>query len=188
MNKSQLRYQSQSQLKQLTPEQIIKASQAVSQHLLTLNNYALTRHIACFAATITEPSLQNFMNQAYQDGKSLYLPVVGTKNTMHFSQTELNQSLSANRFGILEPENKARPVDATLFDWVLVPLLGFDAAGNRLGHGAGFYDRFFADNPACQAKRIGVAFECQRIDHIPSNTWDVPLEAIVTEKDVYSIS
>lgn len=188
MNKPELRHLCRSQLKTLTSQQIIQASQQISQHVLTLSDYALIRYIACFAAMATEPSLESFVDQATQDKKSLYLPVVDAQNIMHFAEIKQGQSLLKNRFGILEPASKTQAADAASFDWVLIPLLGFDAAGNRLGHGAGFYDRFFEDNPDCQAKRIGVAFECQRIDHIPSNAWDVPLEAIVTEKGVYSIS
>ena len=71
---------------------------------------------------------------------------------------------------------------------MLVPLVGFDGAGNRLGMGAGYYDRTFAFRHARRHWRgprlIGVAYDCQEVDAIDDRAWDVPLDGVVTESGV----
>jgi 5-formyltetrahydrofolate cyclo-ligase len=64
---------------------------------------------------------------------------------------------------------------------ILAPLLGFDRKLGRIGQGAGFYDRWFAAHP--QALRIGIAWACQEADAIPADPWDMPLQAVITEKE-----
>lgn len=77
-----------------------------------------------------------------------------------------------------------QPIDdaATLTpDLILTPLVGFDRALNRLGQGAGHYDRVFQNWP--DAIRVGVAWSVQEVDHLPVDPWDVPLDAIITERE-----
>lgn len=180
MAKHNLRRQTRTRLKQQTTQYITMASQAITHTLTTLKDFETVQHIACFSPTALEPQIQTFMSQAQDNGKAIYLPVVDKENHMHFSCYETDNEMTVNQFGISEPANKTRG-DSSLFDWILVPLLCFDQAGNRIGHGAGFYDRFFADNPTCQAKRIGLAFACQEVDAIEPDPWDVPLDQLITE-------
>jgi 5-formyltetrahydrofolate cyclo-ligase len=92
-----------------------------------------------------------------------------------------------NAFGILEPAVTIRATPVTQLDMVVLPVVGFDRRGNRLGMGAGFYDRALRRrlDPARQWRRprlVGVAFACQELASIPTSTWDVPLDLIVTER------
>ena len=65
---------------------------------------------------------------------------------------------------------------------VLTPLVAFDAEGSRLGMGAGYYDRCLATvAPPHRPQVVGIAYELQRADHLPSESWDIPLDAVVTE-------
>lgn len=90
-----------------------------------------------------------------------------------------------NRFGIPEPDRNAKRLPSRLLSVVLLPLVGFDSDGNRLGMGGGFYDRTFGYAIHSSARRprlIGVAYECQRsADGLPRRPWDVPLDGVVTE-------
>jgi len=70
------------------------------------------------------------------------------------------------------------------FDLVIVPLLGFDDKGNRLGRGKGWYDRFLALQP--KALKVGVALEIQRVESIPVEVHDVALDVVFTEHATYS--
>ena len=90
----------------------------------------------------------------------------------------------AGAFGIPEPDPAASvPVGPEELDAVLVPCLGFDAAGHRLGHGAGYYDRYL---PRCRkALLVCLAFEAQRLDAVETDAHDVPMALIVTERGVY---
>lgn len=87
-------------------------------------------------------------------------------------------ALETGPFGIEQPSVDAPEVAP---DIILTPLVAFDRAGGRLGQGAGFYDRAFVAHPG--AWRVGVAWSVQEAACIPADTWDVPLHAIVTEKE-----
>ena len=88
-----------------------------------------------------------------------------------------DSALRPGRFGTSVPDGP--PIAP---DWMLVPLLGFDDAGNRLGFGGGYYDRTLAACPGVPA--IGCAFAAQRLDSVPSGPYDAPLTAIATEAGV----
>ena len=81
-------------------------------------------------------------------------------------------------YGLTQPPADAEPLVPTV---ILTPLVAFDRAGNRLGWGAGHYDRAFAEHP--HAWRVGIAWSAQEIDAIPPDPWDVPLHAVLTEKE-----
>lgn len=72
---------------------------------------------------------------------------------------------------------------AVIPDVAFVPLVGFDAALNRLGQGAGHYDRALDKLP--DALKIGLAWSVQQVDHIPAEAWDVPLDLVVTEQRIF---
>jgi len=95
--------------------------------------------------------------------------------------------MSTNRFNITEPIDQSATVTAEQLDAVLVPLLGFDQMGNRLGMGGGFYDRSFEFRIKSATKTpvlIGVAYDFQQLDNLPAEPWDVPLDIIITETGV----
>ena len=111
----------------------------------------------------------------------IVLPVIGPDITLTFAPWIPDRTdFIRNRFGIDEPDGPA--VDPTQIDVVVTPGVAFDTVGGRLGHGAGFYDRFFArlDQAAHRPHRIGAAHELQVVDHVPTQPWDVPMDAVIT--------
>ena len=98
-----------------------------------------------------------------------------------------------NRYGIPEPAhpNKARNFPLRSLDLVLMPLVGFDTQGNRLGMGGGYYDRSFAflhrHSHWRKPHLMGTAYEFQRLSKLDAQPWDVPLDAIVTEANLYKV-
>ena len=93
-----------------------------------------------------------------------------------------------NRWGILEPKLPMEFIPPMMLDMVLVPLLGFDMKGNRIGYGKGYYDRFLSlVRPTCL--KIGVGYECQKVvDGLPIEAHDTPLDFVITEKAVYRLN
>lgn len=69
------------------------------------------------------------------------------------------------------------------YDVIIVPMLGFDSDLQRIGFGGGYYDRFLATQP--QAKKIGVCFEAGKVDKLPAESHDIPLDTIITEASIY---
>jgi 5-formyltetrahydrofolate cyclo-ligase len=109
----------------------------------------------------------------------LALPhVTSRSDPIRFLSWPWNGALQRGPFGLRQP-----PADAAelIPDIILAPLLGFDRRGNRLGQGAGHYDRAFATLP--RAWRVGLAWSVQEVDALTPDVWDVPLHAIATEKE-----
>ncbi|WP_294089454.1 5-formyltetrahydrofolate cyclo-ligase [Sphingomonas sp.] len=110
-------------------------------------------------------------------GWRLALPHVrGRRWPMRFLRWQPGDALEDGPFGLRQPAADAAEEAP---DLVLTPLVAFDAALNRLGQGAGYYDRAFAALPA--ARRIGIAWSVQQVAALPAAPWDVPLHAVVTE-------
>ena len=109
---------------------------------------------------------------------------------MAFAPYEKNTQLRKNCFGVLEPlYQKKQLKTARQLDMILAPLVGFDEQGNRMGMGGGFYDRALyhlkCKNPAAQRSRpmfVGIAHEIQNVPQLDSQSWDIPLHAIITER------
>jgi 5-formyltetrahydrofolate cyclo-ligase len=118
---------------------------------------------------------------AWCAGRSLpiALPrVEGRGSTMDFRRWSPGQPLDKAAFGFAQPLAEA---EAARPDLVLVPLVGFDRRGNRIGQGAGHYDRYFAMN--FNSLKVGLAWSMQEVPAIAAAPWDVPLDAICTERE-----
>lgn len=125
-----------------------------------------------------EPDLSPFVEALWAAGHSVALPVPAPGHddfTMEFQPWRPPDSLAPGRFDIPCPPER----DSVVPDVLVVPLVRFDAAGNRMGRGAGFYDRWLAEHPDCIP--IGVAFEVQRAVALDPKPHDVPMRAMVTE-------
>jgi 5-formyltetrahydrofolate cyclo-ligase len=114
---------------------------------------------------------------AVEAGCAIALPHVTTRTApMRFLAWDAADDLHAGPMGLRQPHHAA---PALAPDIILTPMLAFDAKLDRLGQGAGYYDRAFAEFP--DALRIGVAWSVQRMDSLPVDAWDVPLDAVITE-------
>ena len=119
-------------------------------------------------------------------GCRVYLPRITDFRTHRMLLVaDLCTPLRLNRYRIAEPRGGTHLALPAL-DVVLTPLVGFDAAGNRLGNGAGYYDRFLARRLGRRGRPllIGIAFECQRLESLAPRAHDVPLDAVVTENGI----
>ena len=118
---------------------------------------------------------------AYADGKSCYLPVLRRfpKAQLGFVKVAPDSRLHRHRFGMKEPKFGRRLFIYQL-DVVCMPLVGFDDKGNRLGMGGGFYDRSLAHHKNPRLIKLGLAHDCQQVDVLPTNTWDIALTGVLT--------
>lgn len=142
------------------------------------------QHFALYLANDAELNTEPLIHALWQAGKDVYLPVLhpfcpGYLLFIHYDKTT---ELQPNRFGIPEPRlNCAKVLPVTALDIIFTPLVAFDASGNRLGMGGGFYDRTLAQLPAdspCQV--IGLAHNCQQVAAVPAAAWDIPLQQVIT--------
>ena len=119
--------------------------------------------------------LKEFKKKNYQ----ISLPVIKRNFDMDFYKWSYREPLKINKYGIPEPESKFLVYP----DIILVPIVAFDKNLNRLGYGAGYYDRLISKlSKKKKLLKIGLAFSVQRVDNIPTNKYDKKLDYIVTEK------
>ncbi|MGN6375796.1 MAG: 5-formyltetrahydrofolate cyclo-ligase [Sphingomonas sp.] len=115
---------------------------------------------------------------ALAHGCELALPHVTTRDApIRFLAWHPAHALVAGPFGLSQPHHAREEVAP---DIILTPLVGFDRALNRLGQGAGHYDRAFAALP--EARRIGIGWSVQQVSSLPADPWDMPLDAVITEQ------
>ena len=121
--------------------------------------------------------------------KQYYLPVLSNKKNQGLEYVEVtkNSVFKNNQFSIPEPIHTEESLISTdTLDLVIVPLVGFDRKGNRLGMGGGYYDRCFAFKKHKQTKPIlmGFAYDFQEVEPLNAEEWDVPLDSIATESEL----
>lgn len=135
--------------------------------------------VAGYVAMGSEADPHCLLAAAHDAGCTIALPHVLSKaQPMRFLHHDWGAPLHKGAFGLLQPDAHAPPVRP---DLVLIPMVAFDREGNRLGQGAGHYDRALSILP--HAIRIGLAWSCQEVSALPADPWDEPLHAICTEKE-----
>jgi 5-formyltetrahydrofolate cyclo-ligase len=170
----------------LEPSYQLQAAKLAKSHCLAQFFFKHFQHFACYLAQQHELDTEPLIKALWQAGKQCYLPRIDPQipQAMHFVPYAINTPLVANRYGILEPSTEVSAVPITRLEVVLVPLLAFNAHGQRLGAGGGYYDKTFASqkiSPASPPLLIGYAYACQEIADIPIESWDIGLNGIITE-------
>lgn len=134
---------------------------------------------AGYVAHKGEADILSFLLRAFHFGHAIALPLVAhDSDRMRFTRWQPDMAMQSGLAGIPQPDAGHPELHPAI---VLAPLVGFDRAGRRIGQGGGFYDRWFARHP--DALRIGIAWSVQEVADIPVDPWDIPLHAIVTEKE-----
>jgi len=173
----------------LSPDQVRSFSAAINTRLWRLPALSRSKNIACYFTVRGEVDCDPIIAEAWQRRRRLFLPVLADKGLM-FARFQAESQLRRNHFGIPEPVYKRcellRPMD---LDVVVCPLVAFDENNNRLGMGAGYYDKSFRflvhGRNWLHPRLIGAAYEFQKVPQIRAQSWDVPLQNVVTEKQVY---
>lgn len=115
----------------------------------------------------------------------VFLPVLQPQKQMAFAEYTHNSVMKKNAFGILEPDVPANTTSSgQSLDIVFTPLVGFDGTGNRMGMGGGYYDRTFQfkqQSSKIPPLLIGWAHSSQQVEQLLINSWDIPLNGIITE-------
>ncbi|AMN46672.1 hypothetical protein ACG33_06095 [Steroidobacter denitrificans] len=171
--------------RQLSRAQRTAAARHFARHLAPLLRPG--KRIALYLPHDAEADPGVIIHRARQRGCTLYLPCIThyRRSRMRFLRFDQDTRLRTNRYGIREPDPAHAPdIAVRLLDLVLLPLIAFDDYGGRLGSGAGFYDRHL--HHLCRQRQwrrprlIGLAYEFQRVTHLKSAPWDVPMDGVVT--------
>ncbi|MFC6377984.1 5-formyltetrahydrofolate cyclo-ligase [Tatumella terrea] len=186
--RQQIRAQIRHQRQALSPQQQQLAAQQVAERALSFPLLAQARNVALFLSFDGEMDTRPLIARLWQRGQQVYLPVLHP-----FSQGQLlfirylpDTPLKPNRFGIPEPSlnlTELAPLDT--LDMILVPLVAFDAQGQRLGMGGGFYDRTLQHWQQHGVLPAGLAHCCQQVPALPTEQWDIPLPVIITPEKIW---
>jgi len=178
--------------RELSPSQQRKAAHGLYRQLAQQPLFRRAKHISLYLPTDGEIDPRLLLRAAQRRGKATYLPVLSAwpRTKMVFQRVRPGEKLKPNRFRILEPRvNIGQQRKVWALDLVLLPLVGFDEAGGRLGMGGGFYDRSLAYLARRQSWRkptlLGLAHECQKVEKLTQASWDVPLAGTVTDRQWY---
>jgi len=176
----------------LTRAQQHRASEQLLQKLASHPIFLRSQHISFYMAEDGEIDVQLVMMAAQRMGKTCYLPVLhplGHK-TLWFTHYRSGDHLRKNYFNLAEPTIDKKRIAPWALDLVLMPLVGFDRSGNRLGMGGGFYDRTFGfrnHTPRVRPRSpvlMGIAHQCQETRDLTHEVWDVTLDYIATDREV----
>lgn len=180
--RNQLRQQIRKTRANLTALQQQQAEDSITQQALALIEAQNAQHIALYVSFDGEISTEKLIKTLWAQDKHVYLPVLHPFNSNHllFLRYLPDTPMLKNKFGIWEPKLNVQnvlPLDE--LDILFTPLVAFDKQGNRLGMGGGFYDRTLQNWQNTSFIPVGLAHQCQQVEQLPTEAWDVPLHRIL---------
>jgi 5-formyltetrahydrofolate cyclo-ligase len=187
--REQLRAQLRTQRERLAPAERIAAAGRLAATLEQLPEFLVDPRVAGYWAVGGEMPLHVAVAALSARDQTYHLPVLAGERTLRFAPWRRGIELRANRYGIPEPQcPPSALLSADAIDLVLVPLLGFDRRGHRLGAGGGFYDRTFAflktvTRPA-QPLLVGIGYSFQEIPALDDQAWDIQMDFVATEREL----
>ncbi|WP_010303249.1 5-formyltetrahydrofolate cyclo-ligase [Kurthia senegalensis] len=181
MEKKALRTAVQEQLKQLTYKQYDVFSNEIQQQFLSSSFVREANVIGMTISMFPEVETRSLIEQLWALGKSVAVPKCRPATSeMDFYIIHSFEQLETVYMNLLEPiPQEATYVEPTAIDLVVVPGIVYDQTGYRIGYGGGYYDRFL---PLCHAKTISFCFEQQIVAKVPKNSYDYPIDGLLTER------
>jgi len=183
-SKAKLRTHMRGLRAQLSKSAQLRASLGLARSARRCSSLLRARRLASYSPFDGEIDPTEVMSNLAKS--RVFLPRINNyrTKTMHFARARVSSGTS--RFGIPEPLPTSPVVAPNNLDVILVPLLCFDRSGNRLGMGAGYYDRALsslAHQPSTRPYLIGLAHHFQEVNSLTPQTWDVALDAILTDRE-----
>ena len=169
--------------KSLTRSEQSAAAQALTLAVTSIPEWPSAQRIAVYLAADGEIDTGPLQQIGREQGKQVFLPAIGGDDRMSFARWDTDDLLLPNRFHIPEPSARAARCPVPELGIIFLPLVAWDRRGGRLGMGKGFYDRTLAGvgGPLL----VGLAHECQQVEAVPRDPWDIELDFIATDVALY---
>ena len=187
MTKADIRKQMKLQRNSLTDRDRALFNESIKKNLLNTTEYQRCGQLFCFVSFGSEIDTQEVLLQALLDGKEVYIPRIEENASMEFYHIDHLQDLQPSRFGVPEPlpvevrryqsRGKSEVIGLPL---MILPGLAFDPHGNRIGYGAGYYDKFFDRYPKELFYKLGICYDFQMVEQIEAEEHDVRADSILT--------
>lgn len=167
---------------ELSKNEVFENSIRIKNKLFKMKEFERSSCIMFYVSYDNEVYTHEMIKDCIKNKKNVVVPVTDKKNKkLIFSKLENWDDLSPGAYNILEPnKEKIKEISINEIDLIIVPGVGFDENGNRIGHGKGYYDNLLKNST--KALHIGLTFESQILKQIPIDAQDIPVKKIITEK------
>lgn len=177
-SKNELRKMMKSRLAALTREEYEDLNRSLYSNFIKLKALKRINHIMIYYSVRNEAATIPIINYLLNLGKTVALPVCTPERDLKAAIINNLSELQPASFGLMEPGPEAVLLDYDELKLVIIPGVAFDEKGNRLGHGAGYYDRFLSKTP--NAFKLGLAYDFQVVPALPAERHDIKINGILT--------
>ena len=182
MTKKELRAEIRSRLSGLSDCYKKESSKKISELALSCDEYKSAKSIFVYISTVNEPDTGDIINDALQTGKTVYVPKCIEKGVMVPVLINEDTEFSDGYMGIREPLYYDENISLAEIDLCVIPCMSVSVKGERLGHGAGFYDIFLSKTKTC---KLCLCFSELLCDDIPTDEYDIKMDCVITENGIY---
>jgi 5-formyltetrahydrofolate cyclo-ligase len=165
----------------MIPEDRLSKSHRICRHLMEIIRNGET--VMVFTSKEKEVNTEPLILTLFKKGNPVVVPIIVKEDvSLRLSYLRDFSALVPSTFGVPEPIGSEIPAAAEDIGTIVLPMLGFDRNGGRIGYGAGYYDRFLSKNR--NLRKIGIAFACQEVDSLPVDENDIRMDYIITEEGI----
>jgi 5-formyltetrahydrofolate cyclo-ligase len=186
--KESLRKKLRAQRRSLSDSDHRQRSLAAAKAIMRLRMFSAGKRVALYLPFDRETDTAALIHAAQRRGVRIFVPVISDRRHCRLRFYPLKGQTSPGTFGISVPRLRVGPVSPQWLDLIVIPLVGVDGDGRRLGMGGGYYDRALAFRRRRRHWKgphlVGLAFECQRTGVEFADAWDVRLNSLATESGV----
>ena len=182
-DKAQIRKECLSRRNALSQSDITNKSRSIHERIRALSEFVDASQILVYVSKDNEVDTHPLIRDLLEEGRCVLVPISLDDGTLKWSALQSLDDLGPGAFGVPEPRPKQRRLVEPASDaLVIVPCVAFTPSGDRLGHGGGYFDRFLAHHAGTT---VGLAFETQKIESLPIEEHDIPLDVVLTESRCY---
>jgi len=179
--KSRIRQVLRERKESIDPKDRLGKSRTICRNLMRLIKDGET--VMVYTSKEKEVNTVPLITMLLKRGNPIVVPIIVKEDvSLRLSYLRDLAALVPSTFGVPEPIGSEIPVVSSDVDTIILPMLGFDRQGRRIGYGAGYYDRFLAKNN--KLRKIGIAFACQEMDTLPVDENDALMDCIITEEGI----
>lgn len=165
----------------MKPEDRLSKSHRICGHLMKIIRDKET--VMVYTSKEKEVNTVPLITELFDRKNPVVVPIIVKEDiSLRLSYLRDFSALVPSTFGVPEPIGSEIPAAAMDIGTIILPMLGFDRNGGRMGYGAGYYDRFLSKNRTL--RKIGIAFACQEVDSLPVDENDIPMDYIITEDGI----
>lgn len=183
--KTELRKKMLAQRDQLTPSQIKEYSSRIADSCRQIISEKKPKNMLVYLNYLSEVETRSIIKHMYSQGISVHVPRVNFKTKqLEIVPITAQTKMILSKYGIEEPAPECSQIDSKIIDFIIVPGTAFSKNLERMGYGGGYYDKLFERiGPA--VFKAAVCFEIQIADYIPTEPTDIPMDIVITEKQIY---